>query len=195
MYMPGTVETTLTTLEMTEKMKGWCGESVLEELGTKVEDEVDTGELLEGLNEDTSERAEEVSAVVVLEAVEVRAGRLGELEVKVGLDDRDLGADKRVVNVGRVRRASDLAAFSWLPFLINQRGDSGRIKKKPQRMMAQTNWIPTGIRQAEVFVRFWVPLVARGSSKETDGDGPLVNRKQRHHGSNEGQSRTGTWGH
>ena len=48
--------------------------STLEERGTVVDDEVDTGELLETLKHDASPRAESVSAAVVAEVVDVDAG-------------------------------------------------------------------------------------------------------------------------
>lgn len=69
------------------------GESVLGEGCTEVEDEVNTGELLEGLEEGTGEGSEKVLSLVGLEAVEVRAGGVGKLNVEVGLDNRELGAD------------------------------------------------------------------------------------------------------
>ena len=56
-----------------------------------VEDEVDTGELLPGLHEDTSKAAKENFVGTVLEAVEVRARAEFFFHAQIGFDVLELG--------------------------------------------------------------------------------------------------------
>ena len=50
------------------------------------------------------------------------------------------------------RRPSDLRAAASRPFLMRKRGDSGRVRRPPERMSAHANWIASGMRYAPEFV-------------------------------------------
>ncbi len=63
------------------------------------------------------------------------------------------------------RRASASVAASRFPFLTKYRGESGRKRRPPPRMMAHANWMPMGILYAPVSVRFFVAYTTTEASK------------------------------
>ena len=150
------------------------GKSVLGEGGTEVEDEVDTGKLLEGLDESTGESSKEVLSIVVLEAVEVRASGVGELDVKVGLDDRELGADEGVVNVSGVQAGKRLGGTLVVALLDEPTGGFGEDKEESAKDESKNKLDTDGDTPCAGVVAVLSTVRSKRGAKETDGDSPLV---------------------
>lgn len=148
--------------------------SALEELGAVVKDEVDTGELLEGLDEDTSERAEEVSSVVELEAVEVRAGGVSELNVEVGLDDRELGADNGVVDISGVEAGEGLGSLLMVALLDEPTRGFGEDEEETAEDKGESELDTDGDTPRAGVLAALGAVGSERSAEKTDGDGPLV---------------------
>ncbi|KAI3487308.1 hypothetical protein L1887_48893 [Cichorium endivia] len=143
------------------------------QLGAVVEDEVDTSELLESLDEDAGHGAKEVLSVVVLEAVEVGTGRVSELEVQVGLDDRQLGPNDRVVDIGRVEPGERLGSLLVVALLDEPTRGFGKNEEETAKEDGKGKLDTDRDAPRARVVAVLRTVVGERGAKQTNGDGPL----------------------
>lgn len=144
---------------------------VLEELGAVVEDEVDAGELLQGLQAAAGQQALED---VALEAVDVAGFAEAELVLVVGLDLGQFLADGRVVGRQAPELAEgfggalDVAIFDHVPGCIGKDQHAADENDGPGKLDSDGDAVAAGV------IPVLGGVVDDGGQEETDGNGELV---------------------
>jgi len=146
----------------------------LEEGGTVVEDEVDTGKLLPSLKEDSSPSSETVSSLSTSEAVNVRGLAKSELSLEGHGDVEAL-----LVNFSRVGGSGcqSRESLSSLEVSALQEKVSRRLRKEEHatsKDRGPSELDGNGDSPGRVVVSVLSRLVDDSGEEETDGDGPLV---------------------
>jgi len=147
---------------------------LLEESRAVVENEVDTGELLPGLQEDTSECAEENLVRAILEAVSVRAFAEFLFHSQIGFDVLELRLDIGV-GFGSTKEAGEgagsigiTATFDEEAWRLREEGHADGEDASPDELNGDRNTVSRRVRT--VLGGF----IDACSEQDTDGDGPLV---------------------
>lgn len=99
---------------------------------------------------------------------------MGEFEVKVGLDDRKLGSDEWVIDVGGVEAGKRLGGTLVVALLDEPSRRLGENQEEEAENDGPNELDTDGDTPRAGVVSLLGAVGSEGSAKETDGDGPLV---------------------
>ena len=147
---------------------------LLEEGGAVVEDEVDTGELLPGHQEDTSKCAKENPVGAILETVEIRALSEFLFPSQIVFDALKLGLDIGVSFGSREEAGEGVGGigitttFDEVAWRFGEEEHADSEDTSPDKLNGDRNAVSRRVRTA------LGSLIDACTEHDADGDGPLV---------------------